>query len=145
MSDPIALISSVAVTEAELTDLIVRANGFVEPGTPLFGRFSDGPCHIWIGLDLQDLEAALADAGEDHLAKLTAMLGGPPRTGVVVEISRTEGSETLALEFAVLFSARWPAVVDDLNRSLLTRDELLRRQAAGRGIRPLAAETPQAA
>ena len=73
------------------------------------------------------------------------MLGGPPRTNVVVEISRTEGSERLALEFAILFSSMWPAIMDDCGGHLLTRDDLLRRQAAGKGIRMFAADASRAA
>ena len=50
-----------------------------------------------------------------------------------------EGSDMLALEFAILFSAVWPAVVDDLMGHLLTRDDLLRRRATGQDFRSLAA------
>ena len=111
----------------------------MEPGTPLFGRFSRGECHIWIGLSTDELDALIEDRGEEYLADLTRSLGGPPRTDVTVEISRTEGSEMLALEFAILFSAVWPAVVDDLMGHLLTRDDLLRRRATGQDFRSLAA------
>ena len=143
MGESIALISSAVITETELSDLIVRADGFVEPGTPLFGRFSDGPRHIWIGLSMEN--PAAEDGGEEYLAEVTGLLGGPPRTDVIVEISRTDGSERLALEFAILFSATWPAIMDDFQGHLLTRDDLLRRQAAGQAVWTPVADTPQAA
>lgn len=151
MSDPIALISSAIITETELSALILSAKGFVEPGAPLFGRFSNGCCHIWIGLSSDELEIAIVDEGEDYLAKITRLLGGPPRTQVTVEISRTEGSERLALEFAILFSSTWPAIMDMLDgcagfeSRLLTRSDLLRRQSVGAGVRVCAADAPQAA
>lgn len=141
MSEPIALISSAVITEAELSSFIVQEQGHVEPGTPLFGRFSRGECHIWIGLSPEELDAAVVDQGKEYLAKLTAMLGGPPRTRVTVEISRKEGSEALALEVAILFSSVWPALVDDLEGHLLTRHDLLQRRATDQGIRALAAAT----
>ena len=142
MSDPIALISSAVITEPDLSAFIVRAQGHVTPGAPLFGRLSHGESHIWIGLSTDELGAVIEDNGGEYAADLARLLGGPPRTDVIVEISRTRGSETLALEFAILFSACWPAVVDDLAGHLLTRSDLLHRRAAGQGIRALAATSP---
>lgn len=138
MSEPIALISSAIITEPDLSAFIVRAQGHVTPGAPLFGHFSRGESHLWIGLSTEELSAVIEDKGEEYMARLAKLLGGLPRTDVTVEISRTQGSETLALEFAILFSACWPAVVDDLAGHLLTRSDLLQRRAAGQGIRALA-------
>ena len=139
MSEPIALITSAMITEPDLSALVIQAQGHVTPGAPLFGRISRGESHIWIGLSTEELGAVIKDEGEEYAARLARLLGGLPRTDVTVEISRTKGSETLALEFAILFSACWPTVVDDLAGHLLTRSDLLRRRAAGQGIRAFAA------
>ena len=138
MSEPIALLSSAVISQNELLSFIVQSQDHPTSDISLFGRLSRGECHIWIGLSPEELAAALEDNGESYLRELTSLLGTPPQTYVVVEISRVEGSELLALDFAISFCKRWPTVVE-ADHHLLTCDELLQRRETGQGIRAIVA------
>jgi hypothetical protein len=61
-------------------------------------------------------------------------LGSSPRSCVVVDVSRAEGSDRLALEFCVAFMKRWNAVLWDAPRRLRTLAELRRMLQNGQKV-----------
>lgn len=127
MSETIALLSNIEIDAAELADFVLALDGVVEVGPNFKGRISDGNRHIWIYFSPEELDDYLED--EDEKADIVAKLGGLPKTHIPVQISRTEGSRKIALNFALEFGKKWPVVLSNLSDGIFTLDELMAMQA----------------
>lgn len=55
---------------------------------------------------------ATVDYSSEEITELAKHLGATPQTVVAIDISRTPGSQDLALEFAVGLAKRWGGLVD---------------------------------
>ena len=64
-------------------------------------------------------------------------LGGKPQSCILLDVSRTAGSERLALEFACACAERWPFVIYNLRDKVLSASELLRLRQTGKEGWPL--------
>ena len=70
-------------------------------------------------------------------ALIESKLGEPPRTYIVLHVSRNPGSEQLAMELAIQFAKRWPCVLDNLSglaRRIFTLEELQALYESGLGL-----------
>ncbi len=140
MTENIALISTHAITKQELAEAILAGGGVLTPVSGSVGRISRGTRHIWIYLEETEVFLSIQDAEEqDNPAGwelVRTKLEGEPRSAIEIEVSRTPGSQKLAVNFAILCAQRWPwvALGADINRDVFTKEELLQLQREWKGI-----------
>jgi hypothetical protein len=92
-----------------------------------------GEAIVWIDPDHPE---HYPDSEVDTL--IESKLGDPPRTYIVLHISRNPGSEQLALELTIQFAKRWPCVLDNLSglaRRIFALGELQALYESGLGLR----------
>lgn len=140
MTENVALISTHPITKQELAEAIFAGGGVLTPENISFGRISRGTRHIWIYLEEPEVFLSTLDAEQqDNPAGwelVRTKLGGEPRSAIGIEVSRTSGSQKLAVDFANLCAQRWPcvAVGADINKDVFSKEELLQLQREGKGI-----------
>jgi hypothetical protein len=114
MSEPILLLSAATITPSEFVAFLTEIGAVLDPDEVFDGRLSTGNRHIWLRLD----DREIGQLEPPTVQRVADALGDRPRSSVVVEISRTPGSERLAADFADQFSRRWPSVVFDFRDSI---------------------------
>lgn len=140
MTENIALISTHAITKQELAETILKGGGVLTPASGSVGRISQGTRYIWIYLEETEAFLSTQDAEEqDNPAGwelVRTKLGEEPQSAIEIEVSRTPGSQQLAVNFAILCAQRWPCVAigADINKDVFTKEELLQLQREGKGI-----------
>ena len=130
MPKPFALISSSDIHEQEFLDVLRTAGGIIEDASALAGRISRGEQHVWVSLD----HSFLKDYEADEIALISQKLKGKPWSSILLDVSRTAGSEQLAVAFAAACAQRWPCVVYNLRDKVFTAQELLQLQKIGSGF-----------
>lgn len=115
MSDPFAILTAAVVETAEFASFLEEVGGTADPDQLGTGRISQGRRHVWVFLSSQTLAEVLEQFGD----ALTQALGARPQSCVVLEMSSAPDSEALAIEFAIRFAERWPAVLFDLESQVL--------------------------
>ena len=130
MPKPFALISSRAMKAQEFFDVLRAVGGVVENADALEGRISRGEQHVWIALD----NSLLKDYEANEVELISQKLGGKPQSHILLDVSRTEGSEQLAVDFAFACMARWPCVVYNLCDTVFSAKDVLRLYEAGMGF-----------
>ncbi|WP_149260861.1 hypothetical protein [Actinomadura sp. K4S16] len=127
MSRSVMVLSSAPVTPAEFLDVVGALGGEknVGPdGTP------SGTVERDEGLMLvYPFEPDTLPYGPDLLAAYGRVLGSPPRSRAVVEVSSDPGSEWLAAEYVLAAAERWPVAVDDFGEQIVGIEEFQRRLA----------------
>ena len=135
MSEPITILSGATVTHEEFLNFLKSLGAILTPESEFDARLSDVERHLWIAFDDEGLRSFEED---EELAQeretIERMLGAKPRTQVVVEISDTEGSERMAVDFACAFAKKWPSVVDDSRDKIYSMHELFDLRRNGRGF-----------
>lgn len=114
-------------------ELVGRIGGVVEPSPGFAARLSSGERHVWVA----PVSSTLEELEREELQRVTAALGAPARSHVILEVGRMPGSGRLALTFAIELARMYPLVVENLSGAdgpLLTLDDLLALDAAGGGI-----------
>jgi hypothetical protein len=76
---------------------------------------------VWVALD----NSLLNEYEADEIELIRQKLDGKPQSCILLDVSRTAGSERLALEFACACARRWPCVVYNLRDKVLSASELL--------------------
>jgi hypothetical protein len=130
MSANLILLTLDAIDDADFAAFLTAFGGVSHPGEVETGQVSRGRCHLWIFLSPQTLAEileVLADA-------LVAKLGRLPLSCVVLELSRAQGTERLALEFSIAVAERWNAVPCDPKERLLTLDDMRRALRDGESL-----------
>lgn len=131
MSDPISIISSQSIKVSDFIDFLLdQKDAVIEDFETGQSRISKGYQHVWIFI----YNDGLRHRDTDELGLIKQVLGDEPRTLIVLEISRTEGSDHLAIEFACRFAERWPCIVDDLRGTLYLPKELQQMKQSGQRI-----------
>ena len=130
MPKPFALISSCDIQEQEFFDVLRTTGGVIEDASALAGRISRDEQHVWVSLD----HSFLKDYEADEVALISQKLEGKPRSSILLDVSRTAGSEQLAVAFAAACAQRWPCVVYNLRDKVFTAHELLQLQKMGSGF-----------
>ncbi len=121
MSDPIAIISNINISSENFVDFLQNQNNvFVENMDAGEGRISKGHCHVWIYMSNDELQYYKSN----DLFLIKHALGHKPQTLIILEISRTAGSEQLANDFIYQFLKKWPCIVDDLHGKIYSLKEL---------------------
>ena len=130
MPKPFALMSSSDMQAQECFEVLRAAGGVVEDADVLEGRLSRGEAQVWIALD----NSLLKDYEVDEVELISRQLGGKPQSHIVLDVSRTAGSERLAVEFAYACVERWPCVVYNLRDKVFSAKDVLRLRHAGGGF-----------
>ena len=133
MPKPVALVSSSAITGQAFLDVIRAVGGAIEDAQALQGRISQGERHVWVALD----NSLLNEYETEEVELIRQKPGGKPQSCILLDISRTAGSERLALEFACTCAERWPCVVYNLWDKVILASELLRLRKTGKAGLPL--------
>jgi hypothetical protein len=133
MPKPVALISSSEVTGQAFLNVVRQVGGAIEDTKALQGRISQGERHVWVALD----NSLLNEYEADEVELIRQQLGGKPQSCILLEVSRTAGSERLALEFAYACAERWPCVVYNLRDKVISAAELLRLRKTEKAGLPL--------
>lgn len=124
MSKSLMLVFSEEVDPERFLDIVVELGGVRHPDEWVLGRLSRGSRHVWIYDDLDDLEV-------DELKMLEGKLGGAIGTRVILNLSREEQTDQVALELIEAAARRWLVVVDNLDDRVFTVDELRARKESG--------------
>lgn len=61
------------------------------------------------------------------------MLGGSPKSSLVLELSNAPATDKLAIELAIAFAEQWTAVLWDVGSEILDLAALRRLQRTGKG------------
>jgi hypothetical protein len=133
MPKPVALVSSSAITGQAFLDVVREVGGAIEDAQALQGRISQGERHVWVALD----NSLLNEYEADEVELIRQELGGKPYSCILLDVSRTVGSERLALEFACACVERWPCVVYNLRDTVISAAELLRLRKTEKAGLPL--------
>jgi hypothetical protein len=123
MSEPVALFSTADLSVVNFAELLTSVHGSLNADSDRKGRVSRDKRHVWLYFQSEDL-TTLPD---DMAKEIVPVLGGVPKTNIVLEVSREPGSLKVAFDIARAFATRWPAVLHDLEvpGRIYTRDELL--------------------
>ncbi|MGK7932675.1 MAG: hypothetical protein AB4041_14760 [Microcystaceae cyanobacterium] len=103
MPEPISIISDQTIIIDEFKDFLRGLNIEIDPDEVYHGRLSEGNHHVWIVLDNDELKNF--DQSEIELMK--EKLGSQPKTHILLDVSKTEGSKQLAMIFIDQLSNRW--------------------------------------
>ena len=133
MPKPVALVSSSDIQGQAFLDVVREVGGAIEDARALQGRISQGERHVWVALD----NSLLNEYEADEVELIRQKLGGKPQSCILLDVSRTAGSERLALEFACACAERWPCVVYNLRDKVISASELLRLRKTGKAALPL--------
>lgn len=129
MPVPYYLLSPRKLTLEEFANVLRKCGGTLDQSASS-GRLSDGEQHVWVSLTNEELESYEPDERRHVLALLRAQ----PQTCILLDVSRTDGSELLAIDFACAFAEDTPIVLDDLNGHLLTEQDLYELRNRGLGL-----------
>ena len=133
MPKPFALVSSSDIKGQAFLDVVRAVGGVIEDAKALPGRISQGERHVWVTLD----NSLLNEYEADEIELIRQKLGGRPQSCILIDVSRTEGSKRLALEFACTCAERWPCVVYNLRDKVISASELLRLRKTAKEDLPL--------
>ncbi|MEH2380656.1 MAG: hypothetical protein V7K27_17515 [Nostoc sp.] len=121
MPEPISLISSAKIQRSEFLSFLKDLGILLHPDNVYDGRISRENTHVWMVLDNSELE----NFNGDEMKLITQKLTAKPQTHILLDVSKTLGSEQLALEFACKFAKQWSCIVYDSNYKIYSAEELL--------------------
>jgi hypothetical protein len=121
MPETISLISSVEIKPREFLSFLQYSGVLLHPDNVYDGRISRNNTHVWIVLDNTELD----NFNTDEIELITQKLTAKPQTHILLDVSKTSGSEQLALEFACQFAKKWSCVVYDSSQRVYSAQELL--------------------
>jgi len=110
-----------------------------EEGEAFDARLSKDVRHVWTYLlDEEELDMDVREREEDSpevLAKIYQILGGKPKSAIVLVANNAEGSKILAVEFAALCAEHYSCVVEqEAGQALFPAQKLLKYRDAGMGF-----------
>lgn len=116
MSDPVAIVSNIYLSHQTFHSFLAKLENVVLTPQDVFdGYLEDGKAHVWIAFCDSDCQDQFEEDATDVIAQ---NLGDQPKTRIIIEISRVDGSSRLAVELAIQFSKHWNAVLDNLHGTL---------------------------
>lgn len=121
MPEPISLISSAEIKPEEFLSFLQYSGVLLHPDNVYDGRISRNNTHVWIVLDNTELK----NFNPDEIELITQKLTAKPQTHILLDVSKTSGSEQLALEFACQVAKKWSCIVYNSNYEIYSPQELL--------------------
>lgn len=109
-----------------------------EEGGAYDARLSKDICHVWVSLlEGKWFEMDMADfkGRPEVFEKICQLIGGEPRSAIVLDANDIRGSQILAVQFAALCAERYPCVVlQTVGDVLISAQEVLELRDAGMGF-----------
>jgi hypothetical protein len=121
MPESISLISSAEIKPEEFLSFLQYSEVLLHPDNVYDGRISRNNTHVWIVLDNTELK----NFNHDEIELITKKLRAKPQTHILLDVSKTLGSEQLALEFACKVAKKWSCVVYNSTQRFYSEQELL--------------------
>jgi len=121
MPEPISLISSAEIQPSEFLSFLQYLGILLHPDDVYDGRISRDNTHVWMVLDNTELE----NFNANEMKLITQKLTAKPQTHILLDVSKTPGSEQLALEFACKFAKKWSCILYNSNYKIHSAQELL--------------------
>ncbi len=136
--DTFTLFSTARISLGEYTDWLHQLNAVITPNSPEDARLSKDVCHVWISLLNEEwFEMTIAEFEDrpEVLANICQLLGGEPRSAIVLIANGVRGSQILAVRFAALCAEHYPCVVlQSAGQALFSAQKLLKYRDAGIGF-----------
>jgi hypothetical protein len=127
MPEPISIISDQVIKLDEFKDFLRDLHIEIDPDEVYHGRLSEGNNHVWIVLDNDELK----NFDQSEIELMIEKLGSQPKSHLLLDVSKTEGSKQLAMIFIDKLSNRWNCVIYD------AQDNILNPTPVGaQGLRP---------
>lgn len=115
MSDTIVFLSTARLTEDDFADFLSGIGGVMDPGMRNRGRVSEDACHAWLFFAPEAVGEVMEESGE----AVTRVLGGPPASAIVAELSSIPNGRPVAFKAALAFAARWPRALIEVDDELM--------------------------
>jgi len=139
--DGFTLYSAMPISREEYLGWLRQLNAVLIPeeGGAFDARLSKDVRHVWTYLlDEEELDMDIREREEDSpevLAKIYQILGGKPKSAIVLVANNAEGSKILAVEFAALCAEYYSCVVEQsAGQALYPAQKLLKYRDAGMGF-----------
>ena len=132
MSHTFTLVSSHEISREDFLNLLQQSGVVLQPDEVYDGRISQEDRHVWLALNT----TCLRDYEDEQEARdrLVQLLGGELKSCIDLNVSRTHGSQQLAVEFACLCATKYPCAVDDNMGKIFTAQELFALRHTGNGF-----------
>src|SRR5690349_18911844 len=109
-----------------------------EEGGVYDARLSKDTRHVWVSLlDKKWFEMYMAEFVDRPkvLTKIRKLIGGEPRSAILLDANKVRGSKILAVQFAALCVERYPGVVlQSAGNALIPAHKVLELHEAGMGF-----------
>lgn len=113
MAEPIAVFTTAPVSDQAFQHFLQTIGAYPARDGWSEGQLSDVDRHVWIERSPESLTELEQDGTPAEHAAIKQRLGGWPATCILLNISRTPGSDRLAMQFILAFIQHWPVLVDD--------------------------------
>ena len=132
------LFSTAHISSDEYTDWLHQLNAVMRPDGTYDARLSKDVRHVWISLLNEEwFEMTIAEFEDqpEVLVNICQLLGGEPRSAIVLIANGVRGSQILAVQFAALCAERYPCVVEQAaGHAIFPAHEVLSLRDAGMGF-----------
>lgn len=139
-TDTFVVYSTAHISREEYTGWLHQLNAVMTPeeGEVYDARLSKDVRHVWISLlegEWFEMDMAESKGQPEIFAKICRLLGGEPRSAIVLDTSDAIGSKILAVQFAALCAEHYPCVVLQASgNAVYSRQKLLKYRDAGMGF-----------
>jgi hypothetical protein len=139
-TDTFVVYSTAHISREEYTGWLHQLGAVMIPedGGVYDARLSKDIRHVWISLlegKWFDMDMAEFEDLPELLAEICQILGGEPKSAIVLDANKVRGSKILAVEFAALCEEHYPCVVlQAAGNALFPAHEVLALREAGMGF-----------
>jgi len=106
-SEPILLFLTEKLAEVTLVKFLQEIGAVTYPDEGFVGRFSIRLNHLWINL----CDGELTYLSGEQVKQIQQLIGGEPRSCLVLELSSGEDASDLAINFLKKLSQKWLCVL----------------------------------
>jgi hypothetical protein len=139
-TDTFVLYSTAQISHDEYNTWLHQLNAVMKPDSSgaYDARISKDVRHVWICLlegKWFDMDMAEFEDEPEVFANICQLLGGEPRSAIVLDANDAEGSQILAVQFTALCAEHYPCVVyRAAGQALFRRHKLLKYRDLGMGF-----------
>jgi hypothetical protein len=137
-TDGFTLYSTANISRDEYNGWLHQLDAVMKPDETYDARISKDVRHVWIVLlegEWFDMDIAEFEDQPEVLAKICQLLGGEPRSAIVLDANKVVGSKILAVQFAALYAEHYPCVVlQSAGQAIFSAQQLLKYRDAGMGF-----------
>jgi hypothetical protein len=139
-TDTFVLYSTAHLSRDEYNGWLCQLNAVMKPDSSgaYDARLSKDTRHVWVSLlDEEWFEMDMAEFKDEPevLANIRQLLGGEPKSAIVLDANNVRGSKILAVQFTALCAEHYPCVVyQAAGQVLFPAHEVLELRDAGMGF-----------